>query len=369
MIVKSIEYNNFRNIDRVALLPSDGVNIIYGENAQGKTNLMEGIWLFSGMKSFRGAKDTELIRFGSEFGKLKMAFEAGGREQKAEITISARRKAKLNGVELPSCAGLIGKCSVVVFSPSFLSIVKNGPEERRRFLDSAICQIRPGYAAVLAEYNRLLKQRNSLLKDIPIEPSLLDMLDVIDERFAFAGEKLTQERKSYIELLLPPVRRIYDGFSGGKEEINVAYAEKETEKGSLGERLKANRRQDIINKSTSAGPHRDDVEIGINGISARSYGSQGQQRSCAIALKMGEAEVMKTVTGEQPAVLLDDVMSELDANRQDFILNHIIDRQVFITCCEPSTVLRLCGGKTFHIEKGKLESSAERKHSVAACDR
>lgn len=354
MIVRRIEYKNFRNLQLLELEPSAGVNIVYGENAQGKTNLLEGIWLFSGMRSFRGAKDAELIRFGSEFGRLKMAFEAGGREQKAEITVSVKRKAKLNGVELPSCAGLIGKCSAVVFSPSFLSIVKNGPEERRKFLDAAICQIRPGYANLLAEYNRLLKQRNSLLKDIPIEPALLDMLDVIDERLTVAGERLVTERKSYIEELLPSVRRIYDGFSGGSEEMTVVYVEKEPEKGPLAERLKANRKQDIINKTTSVGPHRDDLDITINGISARSFGSQGQQRSCAIALKMGEAEVMKNFTGEQPVVLLDDVMSELDANRQDFILNHIIDRQVFITCCEPSTVLRLCAGKTFHIEKGNL---------------
>ena len=354
MIVRRIEYKNFRNLQLLELEPSAGVNIVYGENAQGKTNLLEGIWLFSGMRSFRGAKDAELIRFGSEFGRLKMAFEAGGREQKAEITVSVKRKAKLNGVELPSCAGLIGKCSAVVFSPSFLSIVKNGPEERRKFLDAAICQIRPGYANLLAEYNRLLKQRSSLLKDIPIEPALLDMLDVIDERLTVAGERLVTERKSYIEELLPSVRRIYDGFSGGSEEMTVVYVEKETEKGPLAERLKANRKQDIINKTTSVGPHRDDLDITINGISARSFGSQGQQRSCAIALKMGEAEVMKSFTGEQPVVLLDDVMSELDANRQDFILNHIIDRQVFITCCEPSTVLRLCAGKTFHIEKGNL---------------
>ena len=354
MTVRRIEYKDFRNIALLTLEPSEGVNIVYGENAQGKTNLLEGIWLFSGMRSFRGAKDAELIRFGSEFGRLKMAFEAGGREQKAEITVSVKRKAKLNGVELPSCAGLIGKCSAVVFSPSFLSIVKNGPEERRKFLDAAICQIKPAYANLLAEYNRLLKQRNSLLKDIPIEPSLLDMLDVIDERMTDAGERLVTERKSYIEELLPSVRRIYDGFSGGSEELDVCYVEKEAENGPIAERLKANRKQDIINKTTSVGPHRDDVDIRINDISARSFGSQGQQRSCAIALKMGEAEVMKSFTGEQPVVLLDDVMSELDANRQDFILNHIIDRQVFITCCEPSTVLRLCAGKTFHIEKGNL---------------
>ena len=354
MTVTAVSYQNFRNLENVSLEPSEGVNIIYGENAQGKTNLLEGIWLFSGLRSFRGAKDAELIRFGSEFGRLKMAFTAHGRDQKAEITVAAKRKAKLNGVELPSCAGLIGKCSAVVFSPSFLSIVKNGPEERRKFIDAAVCQLKPAYANVLAEYSRLVKQRNSLLKDLTIEPSLYDMLDVIDERLAAAGEAVTNERLAYIDRLTEPVRQIYGGFTDGREEIAIAYVKKDGEEGPLGDVLKRNRKFDLINKTTSAGPHRDDIDIKIDGISARSFGSQGQQRSCAIALKLGEAAVMNEDASEQPVVLLDDVMSELDAGRQDYILNHIGDRQVFITCCEPSTVLRLCGGKTFHIENGMV---------------
>ncbi len=361
MTLNRIEYKNFRNIETLTLEPSDGVNVIYGENAQGKTNLIEGIWLFSGLRSFRGAKDAELVRFGCDFGRLKAAFTAGGREQKAEITVETRRKAKLNGVELPSCAGLIGACSAVVFSPSFLNIVKNGPEERRRFLDAALCQVKPGYAPMLAAYNRLVKQRNSLLRDVQMEPALLDMLDVIDERMAQAGEALIRERESYIERLIPAAKSIHDGFSAGKEELSVCYVKKDGggENKPLSEILKDNRRNDILNRSTSAGPHRDDIDIKINGISARSFGSQGQQRSCAVALKLGEAAVMRELNGEQPTVLLDDVMSELDSGRQDYILNHIKGWQVFITCCEPSTVLRMCGGKTFHIENGRLIGSRE----------
>ena len=359
MTVTEISYQNFRNLETCTLTPSDGVNIIYGENAQGKTNLLEGIWLFSGMKSFRGAKDAELIRFGCEFGRLKMSFHAGSRDQKAEITVATKRKAKLNGVELPSCAGLIGKCRAVVFSPSFLSIVKNGPEERRKFIDAAVCQIRPGYANLLAEYNRLVKQRNSLLKDIQIEPSLFNMLDVIDERLAATGEAVTRERLAYIEKLMEPVKEIYGGFTDGREAIALSYLRKDGEAGPLRDILQQNRKYDVINKTTSAGPHRDDIDLTINGISARSYGSQGQQRSCAVALKLGEAAVMNEAAGEQPVVLLDDVMSELDASRQDYILNRIKGRQVFITCCEPSTVLRLCGGKTFHVESGRLTGRAE----------
>ena len=361
MTVNRIEYKNFRNIEALTLEPAEGVNVIYGENAQGKTNLLEGIWLFSGLKSFRGAKDAELVRFGCGFGRLKMAFTAGGREQKADITVETRRKARLNGVELPSCTGLIGACSAVVFSPTFLNIVKNGPEERRRFLDAALCQVKPGYAPLLAEYNRLVRQRNSLLKDVQFEPALLDMLDVIDERMAQAGESLIKEREAYIEMLVPAAKTIHDGFSGGREEMSVCYVRKDDsgENRPLSDILKTNRRNEILNRTTSAGPHRDDIAIRINGISARNFGSQGQQRSCAVSLKLGEAAVMRDVTGGQPAVLLDDVMSELDSGRQDYILNHIKGWQVFITCCEPSTVLRMCSGKTFHIEQGKLIENSE----------
>ena len=360
MTVNRIEYKNYRNIESLTLEPSDGVNVIYGENAQGKTNLMEGIWLFSGLKSFRGAKDAELVRFGCGFGRLKMDFSAGGRDQKAEITVDARRKAKLNGVELPFCAGLMGKCSAVVFSPTFLNIVKNGPEERRRFLDAAICQVKPAYAPLLASYHRLVKQRNSLLRDVQFESSLLDMLDVIDEQLTEAGEALIRERSSYIERLIPAAKAIHDGFSGGKEEMTLAYLRKNGNSGkTLRELIKESRRNDILGRTTSVGPHRDDIDIKINGISARSFGSQGQQRSCAVALKLGEAAVMRQITGEQPAVLLDDVMSELDSGRQDYILNHIKGWQVFITCCEPSTVLRMCGGKTFHIHSGELTKAEE----------
>lgn len=355
MTVRSIEYAGFRNLKELAVFPSEGVNVIYGENAQGKTNILEGIWLFSGLKSFRGAKDSELIGFGSTCARLKMKFEAGGREQKAEMTVAQKRKAKLNGVELPSCAGLMGKFSAVVFSPSFMSIVKNGPEERRRFIDSAICQLKPGYAPVLAEYARLIKQRNSLLRDVQFESSLLDMLDCLDERISVTGETVVREREEYLRMLSAPAGEIYGGLSGGREEMTVSYIKKDggTDR-SIAEILKENRKADIINKTTSAGPHRDDIDIKINGISARSFGSQGQQRSCAIALKLGEAAVMRELTGEQPAALLDDVMSELDLGRQDYILNHIKDWQVFITCCEPTTVLRLCAGKTFNISGGKL---------------
>lgn len=356
MKVRSLELKNFRNLNDINIFPDEGVNIIYGENAQGKTNILESVWLFSGLKSFRGAKDNELIRFNESFARMKCCFEDSKRENKAEIKIETRRSVKLNGVQLKSPAEIMGKFSAVVFAPSNMTLIKDGPEQRRKFIDAAICQIKPVFAPVLAEYNRLVKQRNSLLRDVQFASALLDMLDVLDERLAFTGEEIIKERKEYLSLISPAAGEIYSGLSGGREEISLSYIKKggEKEERPLSAILKENRKYDIINKTTSAGPHRDDIEIKLNGIPVRSYGSQGQQRSCAVALKLAEASVIEAVTGEQPVILLDDVMSELDNSRQDYILNHIKDRQVFITCCEPSTIMRLCSGKTFNIEKGNI---------------
>jgi DNA replication and repair protein RecF len=201
-----------------------------------------------------------------------------------------------------------------------------------------------------------VKQRNSLLRDVQMEPALLDMLDVIDERMAQAGEALIRERESYIERLIPAAKSIHDGFSAGKEELSVCYVKKDGggENKPLSEILKDNRRNDILNRSTSAGPHRDDIDIKINGISARSFGSQGQQRSCAVALKLGEAAVMRELNGEQPTVLLDDVMSELDERRQDCLLQYLQGWQVFVTCCDRAHIQKITHAKAFEIREGTI---------------
>ncbi|MBQ7638137.1 MAG: DNA replication/repair protein RecF [Clostridia bacterium] len=354
MRVSEVGIKGFRNVCETVFEPCDEINIFYGENAQGKTNIVEAIWLFSGMKSFRGAKDSELIGYNESFAKLNIKFFNSVRENKAEIIVSNKRNAVLNGVKLHSCAALIGKFSAVVFSPSFLSVVENGPAERRKFIDTAVCQIKPSYAALLSEYSKLLKQRNSLLRDVMFDSSLLDVLDVIDEKMTAAGEKIAQERKKYLFECEPAAKKIFEGLSSGKEEIGFLYKSSYDEGQGLKAAVKENRKNDIINKVTSAGPHRDDIEIFLNGNSVKSFGSQGQKRSCAVALKLTEAHILKEKTGEQPVIILDDVMSELDAGRQDFILNHIKNRQVFITCCDPSPVFGASGGKKFEIQNGKI---------------
>ncbi|MCM1114843.1 MAG: DNA replication/repair protein RecF [Clostridium sp.] len=361
MKINSIEIENFRNIDKLNL-EFDDVNIIYGENAQGKTNLIEAIYLFTGSKSFRGVKDKELIKFGENFSRLKIDFENKSREQNAQILIQNRRSAELNGVKKKSASMLGDEMKAVIFSPVHLSMVKDGPGERRKFIDNALCQLKSNYRNVLKEYNRSLMQRNMLLKDIAKNNNLLDMLYIWDNNLASSGAKIIYQRNKYIETLLPYAKDIFYGLSSGKEDIEFilkgAFDYKNLSVDEIKKKLMFaldnNRSNDILNRITTIGPHRDDMEILINGKSARSFGSQGQQRSCVLALKLAEASLLKEMTEDEPLALLDDVMSELDISRQDYILNHIKNWQVFITCCDANTVLRLKKGKTFHISNGGL---------------
>lgn len=360
MKINSIEIENFRNIEKLKLNFED-VNIIWGENAQGKTNLIEAIYLFTGSKSFRGVKDKELVKFGEKKAELKIDFENKSRKQNAELSIMGRRTAKLNEIEKKSATALGDELKAVIFSPVHLSMVKDGPIERRKFIDNSLCQLKSNYRSVLKEYNRCLVQRNMLLKDIKNNFNLEDMLYIWDKNLAKSGAKIIYQREKYVEALLPFATEIFDGLSKGREKIdlrlncgfeckNLTVSEIENE---FAKQLISNRNNDLINKITTVGPHRDDMEILINGKSARLYGSQGQQRSCVLALKLAEASLLKEMTDDEPLALLDDVMSELDESRQDYILNHIKNWQVFITCCDANTVLRLKKGKTFHIENGR----------------
>ncbi len=364
MKINSIELNNFRNLSSVHLSAESGVNVIYGENAQGKTNIIEGIWLFTGLKSFRGSKDNELIKFDEEFAKISLDFEDSVRNKKCDIIISDKKKnIFLNQVPLKSTGELMGNFYAVIFSPNHLSLIKDGPGERRKFLDTALCQLKPSYVQALGCYKKTLVQRNALLKDIYMNSELYDVLDAYDEQLAKYSSYIIKERIKYIKILSDYSKEIYSGISERKEEMNIKYSFLQNTDENISiediynlqkEKIKETRKEDILNKTTSVGPHRDDIEILINNINSRAFGSQGQQRSCALALKLGESEIIKKVTGETPVALLDDVMSELDEKRQNYILNHIKDRQVFLTCCDPSQVLRLWEGKSFLIKGGEI---------------
>jgi DNA replication and repair protein RecF len=364
MRVIALKFENYRNLQNNIISPCDGVNIIYGDNAQGKTNLLEALWMFCGGHSFRAAKDNELIKWDTDFAKLEMRFLGQEREQIAKITFKGnRKKVEINGVDKKSAASLIERYCAVVFSPEHLNLIKRGPSERRKFLDSAICREKLKNAVVLSKYNRVLNQRNSLLKDIFKRPSLEETLPIWDEPLILNGALLIKKRMDYAKMLSQKAAVYHNGISRGSEKLKIRYissAEIEdsdslTEiQNKLRAKLESNTSDDIRTGVTNAGPHRDDIEILINGKNAKQFASQGQQRSAVLSLKLAEAGVLRERMGEEPVILLDDVLSELDANRQDFLLNELHDCQVFITCCEQSNKEQLKNGKIFCLENGVI---------------
>ena len=366
MKVQRLGLKNFRNLADCDITPCEGVNVIYGENAQGKTNIIEALWLFCGGHSFRTARDSEVIQWNRDFARLEMQFFGQGREQTAALTFSRGKKAvSINGVEKPSASALIEKFCAVAFSPEHLNLIKRGPGERRRFIDSAICREKLQNAVILSKYNRMLSQRNALLKDISRRPDLADTLDIWDRQLVSYGSALIRKRLDYMEMLAEKAAAFHSGISGGREALSIRYLATEDispqdDVKEIGRRFAAKcergRKNDIHLGVTMTGPHRDDIEILINGKNARSYASQGQQRSAVLSLKLAEAAVLKERMGEEPVILLDDVLSELDNSRQDFLLNELKGCQVFITCCEQSNKEQLREGRIFNVSRGVIST-------------
>lgn len=352
MIVLNLECKNFRNLENVFIEPCENMNVICGENAQGKTNLIEAIWLFTGAKSFRGSKDNNLLMFGSEKSACTINFKSQGIVNNARLEIESKRTAFLNENKLKSASALAGNFNSIVFSPVDLSIVSEGPSVRRKFIDTAIGQIYPSYISILKNYIRAVIQRNQIIKDFKYDSTVSVMLDVFEGEIAAKGQKITDFRKRYLDLLEEFLPSLYNGISKGKEKLEISYISSCGE--NLEEKLKKVRKEDMYSGVTSIGPHRDDIDFKINGISARSFGSQGQKRSVALALKLAEAEVIRKKTGECPVILLDDVMSELDKQRQNFVLNHIEGMQSFLTCCDESNFENLKKGKVFKLKGGEV---------------
>ncbi len=365
MKVNALEFINYRNLSDNRIIPSEKVNVIYGNNAQGKTNLLEAVWLFSGGHSFRGSKDTELIKFGENKSKLFMEFFSGNREQKAEILYQGNKKEVIiNNVKKSSAAYLSQHFSAVVFSPEHLTLIKNGPSLRRKFIDGSICQQDLRYAVRLNKYNQTLQQRNALLKEISKHKELKDTLEIWDDVLIDLGADIILKRLEFLENLKVSAKELHKGISSGSEDLDIVYCssavkgEKNLNKCDivclLQKEFKKVRREDICLGVTNAGPHRDDLEFFINSKSARRFGSQGQQRSIVLSLKLSEARIMREAFLEPPVVLLDDVMSELDVKRQDFLLKNTEENQVFITCCEPIESERLKDAKLFEIKEGVI---------------
>ncbi len=333
MILKSVALSHFRNYDDLYMEFDKGTNILYGDNAQGKTNVLESIYVSGTTKSHKGSKDRELIQFGQEESHIRTVVEKGGLDYQIDMHLK-KNKSKgiaINRIPIKKASELFGILNIVFFSPEDLNIIKNGPSERRRFLDVELCQLDKIYLYNLTKYNKILNQRNRLLKDINFKPELLDTLAVWDMQLVEYGKKIIQTRKEFVEELNAIVYEIHKKISGNKEELVLKY-EPDVIAENMEAQLEKCKEKDLRFGQTSVGPHRDDLCFMIQEIDVRKYGSQGQQRSCALSLKLSEIELVKKSIKETPILILDDVLSELDSNRQNFLLNSIHDIQTIITC-------------------------------------
>lgn len=333
MIIKSIELADYRNYDSLALEFDKGTNILYGDNAQGKTNILESIFVAATTKSHKGSKDKEIINFEKEEAHIRAFIEKENIETRVDMHLrkSGSKGIAVDGQRLKKAVDLLGICNVVFFSPEDLGIIKNGPSERRRFVDMELCQLDNFYLYNLSSYNKIVNQRNKLLKDMFMNPDLKETLNIWDMQLVSFGSKIMERRKLFTEQLNEIIYEIHKKLSGGREEIKIVY-EPDVEIEEFENRLKNSQDRDIKSKMTTVGPHRDDFSFFVGDIDIRRFGSQGQQRTAALSLKLSEIELVKKITKDTPVLLLDDVLSELDSNRQNYLLNSIGNIQTIITC-------------------------------------
>jgi DNA replication and repair protein RecF len=333
MYIESLKLNNYRNYDNLSITFDKNTNILYGDNAQGKTNILESIYMASTTKSHRGSKDKEIIKIGEEESHIRLCINKSDVNHKIDMHI---RKNKSKGVaidEIPikRTIELYGLLNVIFFSPEDLSIIKNGPAERRRFVDMELCQLSRLYYSNLSSYQKVLNQRNNLLKQIIYNKSLIDTLDVWNMQLVEYGKKVIRERNNFISMLNDIIGDIHFNLTSGKEKLEILY-DKNVDIDNFEKVLNDKLNIDINYTSTQTGPHRDDISFLINGIDCRKYGSQGQQRTVALSLKIAEIKLVKNIIKDNPILLLDDVMSELDSNRRDALIEEIKDIQTIITC-------------------------------------
>ncbi|WP_251318715.1 DNA replication/repair protein RecF [Flintibacter muris] len=366
MIVTGLELDFFRNYTHLEAEFDSRVNLIYGDNAQGKTNLLEAIAYLSAARSHRARYDREMIMLDVNSAFIKGGVFSRDRNFTLEAKLFRGRGRQLfsNGVKLKTTGELAGILNTVLFCPEDLSLIRAGAAERRKFLDGAICQLRPRYAQALGEYNRLYDHKTRILRDWPENPSLLQTLDDFNLRMAQTGAIIIHYRAHFIKRLRECAPAIHGEFSGGREGLELSYETVSTVTDpqrppkellpQLLEHQESHRQAEIDSRQCLSGPHKDDLAVSIGGQSAKTYASQGQTRTAALSLKLAQREIFQEDTGEWPVLLLDDVLSELDPRRQSFVLNRIRGGQVFITCCEEEKLEGLEGGKAFHIQNGKL---------------
>lgn len=359
MIIKRLELADYRNYESLDLQFDKGTNILYGDNAQGKTNILEAIYVAATTKSHKGSKDNEIINFDKEEAHIRTYIEKDAIETRVDMHLrkSKSKGIAIDGQKIKKAADLLGLCNVVFFSPEDLNIIKNGPAERRRFVDMELCQLDSFYLYNLNHYNKIVNQRNKLLKDMYMNPDLKDTLTIWDSQLVSFGSKIIERRKIFAEQLNEIICEIHKKLSGGKEEILVYY-NPDVSVEDFEVKLKMNQYRDIKLKQTTVGPHRDDFSFMIGKVDVRRFGSQGQQRTAALSLKLSEIELVKKIAKDFPVLLLDDVLSELDSNRQNYLLNSIGDIQTIITCTglEEFVNNRFEINKVYNVNNGKVSS-------------
>ena len=358
MYIKSLELKNYRNYESLCINISPGTNILYGDNAQGKTNILEALYLAGTTKSHRGSKDREIIQFDREEAHIRMMVERNGSTHKIDMHLK-KNKSKgiaIDGVPIRKASELFGIVNIVFFSPEDLNIIKNGPAERRRFIDLELCQLDKIYLSNLSKYNKTLVQRNRLLKDIAYRPDLIDTLQVWDMQLLEYGRHVIKKRREFVNELNEIIQDIHSNISGGREKLILKYEPNIDDIFFEDELLKA-RSRDLKLCQTTVGPHRDDMLFSVDGVDIRKYGSQGQQRTSALSLKLSEISLVKKNINSTPVLLLDDVLSELDGNRQNYLLNSLSDTQTIITCTGLDEFVknRFQVDKVFHVVKGQVE--------------
>lgn len=333
MVIKSIELADYRNYESLTMQFDRGTNILYGDNAQGKTNILEAIFVAATTKSHRGSRDREIIRFEKEEAHIRTYLEKEGVETRVDMHLrkSKSKGIAIDGQKIKKAADLLGLCNVVFFSPEDLGIIKNGPSERRRFVDMELCQLDSFYLYNLNHYNKIINQRNKLLKDMYLNPDLKETLGIWDMQLVSFGKKIIERRRLFVDQLNGIISGIHKKLSGGKEDLSIRY-EPDVEEEEFEKKIRYSQDRDIRAKMTSVGPHRDDFSFFTGNVDIRKFGSQGQQRTAALSLKLSEIELVKKITKDTPVLLLDDVLSELDSSRQNFLLNSIGDIQTIITC-------------------------------------
>ncbi len=361
MIIKSLELADFRNYDNLHIDFSEGTNILYGDNAQGKTNILEAIYLSATTKSHKGSKDKDIVNFNKEEAHIRTCLEKDGIDVRIDMHLR-KNKTKgiaIDGQKIKKASELLGILNVVFFSPEDLSIIKNGPAERRRFVDMELCQLDQFYLYNLNHYNKIVNQRNKLLKDMYLNPSLRETLNIWDSQLVSYGSKIIERRQLFVEQLNEIIYDIHKKLSGGKEELTIKY-EPDILIEDYEKALFSSQDKDVKLKQTTVGPHRDDFSFMVGDIDIRKFGSQGQQRTAALSLKLSEIELVKKMTKDNPILLLDDVLSELDSNRQNYLLSTIGEIQTIITCTGLDDFVnnRFEIDKVFQIENGAIVNSS-----------